>query len=187
MNMRSKVVYVMLTFGLFSVLLWAIASREIPSVNDVQMLVACYRQGDVECNAQKLYSYCNSSNDMVKYYAINSIGDIGAEGVIFLNYLALLLDNDDPFVRDAAAHSILKLAHHGKVTSISLVRIIYSHVNESAARYAVDALGEYGDRDSSIIECIAYAYNAKDTACRQAATKAYRKITGNEIQNVVSK
>lgn len=181
MKSRHKRSLVLLALLTISILAWAFLSRHEPNIDDIQQVVVNFRTGNVEHNRETLLRLSKSSNDLVKYYAINSMGDIGADGVLFLDYLATLLSSNDPFVRDAAAHSVLKLAPHGRIDHSFLVQVVYQYVNESAARFAVETLGEYGVSSPEILKCLQYAFEAKDSECLKASSIAYQKITGKKL------
>jgi hypothetical protein len=54
------------------------------------------------------------------------------------------------------------------------------HVNESAATYAAEALGNIGEATPDVLSALEFALDARDSLARDSARKAYRDLTNED-------
>ena len=114
-------------------------------------------------------------------YARNTLGKLGGLAKESVPILAQGLRSDDGFERDASAHALFDIGKHSFSAKVELLEVIRNHVNESAARYAIEALGEIGDNSPEVLETIKFAAYAKLSLGHEEAREVYKKLTGKEL------
>jgi HEAT repeat protein len=109
-------------------------------------------------------------------YALNALGRLGPLARDSLPAIIRGLESDDPFVRDAAAQAALEMKCLAKPATKQLIKLIYDHRNEGAARYAVLALGEIDESSPEVLDVLKYAVEASDSYGKDEARKVYEKL-----------
>jgi hypothetical protein len=101
-------------------------------------------------------------------YSLGEFGELGPLAKPAMPTLIAGLRSGDAFVRDTAAHA-RKMGTAARGSEGELVELVRNHVSESAAMYAIEALGGIGTRSPQVIDCLRFAVNARDSFAAQAA------------------
>ena len=129
---------------------------------------------------RQMETAANSSYRFERCYALGTLGDLGKPAVPALPTIRRGLLDADPFVRDAAAHAVFDMAEKGadaKSAADELVEVVKRYVNESAAMYAIRALGEIGIASPEVLEVLRFAERATDSISPKDATEVLNKLT----------
>jgi hypothetical protein len=144
---------------------------------------------DRQESMRKLMAAASSRRRFERCFALEVIGRLGdyALSAVPLQIEGML--DDDPFVREAAASSTLRLLsksvartfRHERHLEHALVNVILAHVSEGAAHHAVGILSLLNPRPSdSLLEALEYASLAPKSSTKKEAKALYARIKGDQ-------
>jgi hypothetical protein len=122
-----------------------------------------------------------SRYDFERCFALDALGRLGSLAKGTVPTITRGLESSDPYIRDAAAHALARMGKDAAPARKELVKVVLHHVGESAARYAVLALGEIGDGSAEVLDALKYAAQAVDSDGRGEARKVYENLTGKRL------
>jgi hypothetical protein len=70
------------------------------------------------------------------------------------------------------------MGQHATPARNALLETITSHVDESAAYYAIMAIGKMDDNSQEVLESLQFAINAPNSVGRDEARKLYERLSG---------
>ena len=133
----------------------------------------------------KLIKAAQSNNRFERCFALEVIGRLGLIAISAVPAQIEAISSSDPFVREAATSSVVRLFSEGIPPNWeleddlkkALASLIHDHVSEGAARHAVKALS-FLSPSISLLPILEFASLAVDSSVSKEAKSLYLKISG---------
>lgn len=176
--------------SILSRLVGALPRSRVAIAKRINALAAQVGDGaDSEPAIQKLIHLAQSRNRFEKCFALETIGRLGPIAIKAAPIQIAAMSSPDPFVREAATSSMLRMLSKGEPPNWplegqlkkALSALIQEHVSEGAARHAVRTLRLLSPSTDLLpaLECAALATNS---SASKDALALYEKIKGQTLK-----